>query len=378
MRRVCCLVERWESGGIESFLCNVLTQIDLSRLEVDIVAASLGESIFTKQLQGRGVRFFELSGSQRNIPENHRQFRKMARERRWDVLHLNAFHGLSLAYLKIAKEEDVPVRIAHSHNTALRRSLTRPLKLAVHRWAKRRYTRYATALWACSQNAADFLFDGQALKERGFQFIPNGIDVERFRFDPDVRAKVRAGLGVENCLVVGNVGRLCSQKNQTFLLDVFAEVLKSCPDSRLLLVGEGEDRPALEDKARRLGVADKVIFYDTTDHVERLLWAMDVFAFPSLFEGLGIAAVEAQAAGLPVVCSENVPEEASATDQVQVIPLPKGTSTWATAMAASLQRFPDSADAVREAGFDRSDTARWIETCYLRSDVYEGAHNLSH
>lgn len=355
VRHICCLCERWESGGIESFLYNVLTQIDLTQLQVDIVAASLGESVFTKPLRELGVCFFELSGSQRKVAENYRRFRLLLRERRWDVLHLNAFQGLSLYYLRLAKQAGVPVRLAHSHNTALRKSLTRPLKLAVHRWARKRYTADATSLWACSHDAAEFLFSPRDLKEKGFQFIPNGIDTERFRFDPAVRERVRAELGLDGKLVIGNIGRLCDQKNQDFLLDVFAGVLKQRPESRLLLVGEGEARPQLERKAQKLEAAGKVIFYGVSDHVERLLWAMDVFAFPSRFEGLGIAAIEAQAAGLPVLCSEHIPPEAEATGLFRRLPLE--AERWADCLLEMPGRVPGAVDV---SGFDVRTVAETI------------------
>lgn len=366
MRRVCCLVERWESGGIESFLYNVLTRMDLTQLQVDIAASSLGKSIFTQPLQELGIHFFELSGSQRGITENRRRFRTLLQERRYDVLHLNAFQGLSLSYLRMAREMGVPVRIAHSHNTALRKSPTRPLKLAVHAWAKERYAREATAFWACSRDAAEFLFPPRALKQNGFQFIPNGIDVARFRFNPAVRERIRTEMELEGKLVVGNIGRLCYQKNQDFLLDVFAEVVKQNPDSCLLLVGEGEDKPLLAQKARRLGIADCVIFYGLSDQVERLLWAMDVFAFPSRFEGLGIVAVEAQAAGLPVVCSEYVPREANLSGLFQTVSLSAGAERWAERLLKTPDRFPGGADAAVAANFDVGTVAeavreKWTE-----------------
>lgn len=363
MKRICCLVERWESGGIESFLYNVLKRVSLIQLQVDIVASSLGESIFTEPLQERGIHFFELSGSQRSVMENHRRFRALLRERRYDVLHLNAFQGLSLAYLRIARQADVSVRIAHSHNTDLRKSLTRPLKLAVHTWAKEQFTQEATALWACSRNAAEFLFSRPTLEQGGFRFIPNGIDTARFRFDPLARERVRTELGLEGKLVIGNVGRLCYQKNQEFLLDVLAEAVKRDPDSRLLLVGEGEDKPLLEQKAQQMGLMEKVLFYGLSDRVEQLLWAMDVFAFPSRFEGLGIAAIEAQAAGLPVVCSEFVPEETHVTIQMRTAPLHSGAADWAEALLT--QRAADreaGAAAVRDAGFYIADEAEKIAT----------------
>lgn len=243
--KVCCFCEKWESGGIESFLFNVLLHINLQAVQVDIVTAELAESIFTQLLKEHGIRFFELSGSQRNVRENHRIFKGLLQQEKYNIVHLNIFHGLSLYYARLAQEAGVPVRIAHSHNTALRKSLTIPLKLAIHALAKSWYTKNATDLWACSQAAAEFLFSTRELLQKEFQFIPNGIDTARFRFDPAIREAVRAELGLAGEFVVGNVGRLCYQKNQSFLLDVFAEILRQKPESRLLLVGEGEDKPAL-------------------------------------------------------------------------------------------------------------------------------------
>lgn len=376
--KICCFCERWESGGIEAFLCNVLTRIDLTRAQVDIVTASLGKSIFTEPLEKLGVRFLELSGSQRRIAENHSLFRLLLQERQYDVLHLNIFQGLSLAYLHLARNAGVPVRIGHSHNTALRKSLTQPLKLAVHAWAKRRYTRDATDLWACSRVAAKFLFSAQILKQSGFRYIPNGIDTARFRYDPVVRERIRTELGLNGKIVIGNIGRLCSQKNQVFLLEVLLEALKQNPDSFLLLVGEGEDKRKLIRNARSLGIAEKVLFYGVSSNIEQLLWAMDVFAFPSWFEGLGIAAVEAQAAGLPVLCSEHVPSEVKVTGFFRWLSLSVGAKQWANCLLEMHGRFPDGADEVRNAGFDISSVANLIEAYYFGRDGHEEPENFNY
>ena len=124
-RRVCCFCEKWESGGIESFLHNVIMEMDMSRLEIDIVAAQICESVFTASPKEKGVGFYELSGSQRKLGRNHKMFKQLLKERHYDVVHLNIFQGLSLYYAYLAKKAEVAVRIAHSHNTALRQSKTK-------------------------------------------------------------------------------------------------------------------------------------------------------------------------------------------------------------------------------------------------------------
>ena len=368
MKKICCFCERWESGGIESFLHNVLVRMDLTGMEVDIVASQIKDSVFSQDLRERGVRFRELSGSQQKIWENHRLFEKLLRERQYNVLHLNIFQGMSLYYAHLARQAGVPTRIAHSHNTDLRKSRIRQAKLLLHRLYSARYAADATALWACSQNAAEFMFPARLMAERGFTFIPNGIETERFRYDPAARKAVRQELGIANQFVIGTIGRLCYQKNQSFLLDVFAEAVRLRPESRLLLVGEGEDLPLLKEKARRLRIENRVIFYGTTPCPERLLWAMDAFAFPSLFEGLGIAAVEAQAAGLTAVCSENVPREAAVTDRCFCTALSDGALTWTKALlnAAKAERNPMAAEAVKCAGFDIKSVLETIRNKYMK------------
>lgn len=364
-RRICIFCETWESGGIESFLSNTLLHMDTAGMEIDIVAEQLRESVFTQGLKAKGIRFRELSGSVRKFSRNYSMFRRLLRERNYDAVHVNAFQGMSLYYLHMAQQTGVPIRIAHSHNTDLRKSHGRRFKLLLHGIFRRRYTRCATALWACSEAAARFLFDAGTVKRMGYTFIPNGIDIGRFRFRPEIRERIRAELGLSDRLVQGNVGRLCSQKNQSFLLDILERSLPQHPEFFLLLVGEGEDRKALEEKAGRLGVSEHVLFCGATSHVEELLWAMDVFLFPSLFEGFGIVALEAQAAGLPVLCSEHVAKEALATPLAQVLPLTDGPARWAEAV----QFCSGSASRNRETDLSAYDITR---ISVLVRDMYTG------
>lgn len=367
-RRVCCFCEKWESGGIESFLHNTLMHMDLTAMEVDIVAAKLSDSIFTAPLKEKGVQFFELSGNPNNLVVNHSKFRRLLKEREYDVVHVNAFHGLSLKYLDLARKANVPVRIAHSHNTGLRDSRTKKLKMVLHVVGRSLYEDFATHIWACSWKAAEFLYSKEMLIEDGYGFIPNGIDTEKFRFSDEARSSARKELGLADELLVGTVGRLCQEKNQEFLLDVFAEIHKKEPNSRLLLVGDGDRRDLLHKKAKELNVEPFVIFYGATNVVEKALCAMDVFVFPSFMEALGISAVEAQTSGLPVLCSDCIPNEARLTDTLEALPLSAGAEVWAEAalrMAKTEKERTDDADAVKSASFDVKDTAKLIESVYL-------------
>ncbi len=362
-RRICVFCDKWASGGIESFLTGVLLRQDMGEMEINLVTAALSESVYTERLQAHGVRLVCLSGSVWRLTDNWNRFRRLLKARKYDVVYVNTFQALSLRYGLLARRAGVPVRILHSHSTDIRKQPSRFLKLIIHGIAKGLYGGVGTEYFACSHEAAAFLFP----PKRRVRFLPNGIDTQRFRFREENRSFVRRELGLEDKLILGNIGRLVSQKNQMFLLDVLKAVLPARPEACLLLVGEGELREVLEKRAEELDLRESVLFYGVTDKPEELLCAMDAFLFPSLFEGLGIAAVEAQCAGLPLLCSEHVPPEALVTDLAKRLPLTGGAEAWARA-AASIEPPEDReryAAAVKEAGFDVEDVSRVLRDVFM-------------
>ncbi len=367
MKKICIYCEKWASGGIESFLFNVITHMNLESSEIDIVAACVEESVFTEKLRSLGIHFFGLSGSRNHMYKNRKLFLQLAKERHYDVLHVNAFHGGSFYYLHLAKNLKIPVRIAHGHCAGLNSGKYAWLKEMIHRCAKKMFARDATELWACSRAAETFMYPKGEHYRNMCRIILNGIDIERFRFQKIQRLDMRRKMGLSDQFVVGTVGRLCREKNQMFLLDVFSDVLKMQPNSTLLFVGEGAEYIRLMQRAKELKIDQNVVFYGTTDRVEQLLWVMDVFVFPSLVEGLGLAAIEAQTAGLPVLCSDAIPTEAYILSTVQSISLKQPPEKWAQAVL-ELQNSnacrEACADLVREAGFDSSDIAEQIAVTY--------------
>ncbi len=363
-RKICIFCETWKSGGIESLLYNCLTHMDLNNLKIDIVAAEIYPSIFTEELKKASIRFFELSGNYKSLRKNYQLFKKLITKEHYDVIHLNVFQGMTLYYAHIAHKAGIPVRIAHGHNTDLRNSLAKPIKIMLHNVYKILFTSDASELWACSSKAGDFCF---SKGEKDVKIVPNGIDISRFRFQKDERMRLRFENGISNDMVVGCIGRLCFQKNQTFLLDVFAKLLETQPDSILYIVGDGEDYEMLFNKSKSLGISERVFFLGVRHDVETLMWMMDILAFPSRFEGLGIVAIEAQAAGLPVLCSENVPEEANITPLFSPLNLALGAEAWANRMvelATERKNNEDYADMVKSHGYDISDVAALLENKY--------------
>ena len=353
--RVLVFCEKWESGGVEAFVTTLLECMDRTGLAVDLAACRVQPSPYDARLAKMGIEPIALGTSIRSVASNLKEFRRLLEQGAYDAVHLNVYEGLALLFAREAKRAGVARVIVHSHNNDLRPSATRWLKLVLHRICTGLFGGYADVRWAPSQAAGRFMFG-----TRPFTLVRNGIVPERFAFDDGVREKLRAELGfASNQAVLGCVGRLCSQKNQLFLVDVLAA---SPQNACLLLVGEddgdGSYEVALRCRACELGVQDRVRLYGRTNDVASLYQAMDVLCVPSTFEALGIVAVEGQAAGLPVVASTAVPPEAHAGDrfnQAQLDP-----DAWASALTDALAQHHDRSQAwqaVSRSGYDMREVA---------------------
>ena len=365
MKRICIYCEKWSAGGIESFIASMIQKMNVADFQIDLVCSRVENSPFTETLRAKGIMIHVLSGNRNRILSNRKLFSALMKTRRYDVLHVNAFHGAELYYLSLGKKMGIPRRIAHAHNSMLKKSWLSTFKLAIHNIGKLMYARCGTDLWACSEVAAHFLFPKNLWN--GVTVVPNGIDVRRFEFSNEKRRNARAKWGIKDEIVLGNTGRLCQQKNQRFVLEIFNSFLKRHPDSKLLLVGDGEEKALLIRQAEALGIRQKVIFTGFISNVEDLLCAMDVFLFPSVFEGLGIAAVEAQATGLPVICSEQVPIEAMLLPNARRISLKADIEQWVQAVeaACNLSDMREGcATAVKDRGYDMRDVAAMIHDVY--------------
>ena len=202
-----------------------------------------------------------------------------------------------------------------------------------------------------------------------YQIINNAIDVAAYSYDPEKCIEMRQKLGLENELIVGHVGRFNPQKNHPFLLDIFAVLLKKEPNAVLILVGGGEDMPKIQAKAQALGVAEHVRFLGIRSDVADLMQAMDVFVFPSLYEGLPVTMVEAQAAGLPCIISDKVPPECILTDGlVDALPLSAEPEAWAEKMLEK-REVPrtDRRSEIAAHGFDITTEAVKLQEFYLEA-----------
>ncbi len=315
-------------GGVESFLMGYYRKIDRSRIQFDFLANSHNPIAYEDEVETMGAHVYHVAPRSRQpiqyVREMTALFQRHAKE--YDAIWVNVSSLANIDYLREAKKYGIPRRIIHSHNS---RNMDSRLRGRLHEINKKRVAEYATDFWACSEDAAKWFYTDDILKKA--VIIHNAIDTDEFVYDKAAGDRVRQELGIPlDACVLGNVGRLHFQKNQMFALEIFRAFLKLEPDAYLVLVGQGEDREKLEKHARELQIEKRVIFAGVRDNVNDFLSSFQIFLFPSLFEGLSIAALEAQANGVPILASNKViPEELRINDNFRFLSLHRPAEEWA-------------------------------------------------
>jgi glycosyltransferase involved in cell wall biosynthesis len=344
--KVLQVVRAVPGGGAEDWLLKVTRQIDRERFKFDFCALWPPSASFRDEVEEMRGRVIDCPFST-NLATFPLRFRRILRAGRYHVVHSHVGWPSGLVLWQ-ASLEGIPKRIAHSHNsddlnprTLLRNTWRASMRAGIRK--------YATAGLACSVAAARFLFGPRWASDPRIRVFHCGINLEVFRTAPS-RQEARNELGIPvEAPVVGHVGLFARRKNQAFLLAVAREVLKARPDVRFLMVGDGPSRPQIEAMAREFGIEKNVVFTGQRSDVPRLmLAAMDVFALPSIEEGLAIVLTEAQAAGLRSVASIVIPPEAAVVPgAVEYLPLSEGPKPW----VASLLRLLESGRVEKEMAF---------------------------
>ena len=306
---------KWVGGGVESVIMNYYRHLDHSKVQFDFICDEDSTRIPYDEIKKLGGRVFLIPKYQ-NLPKYLKALGKLLKENQYRIVHSN-INTLSVFPLYAAKKAGVPVRISHSHSTSNPKEWKRNLiKNILRPFSKR----YATDFFACSEVAGRYLFGNKAFNQGEVKIIHNAIDVDKFKFDEVARKKLRQEFGIkDSTVVIGHVGRFVQQKNHTFLVDVFKEYHEKNPDSKLLLVGSGPLEDEIKKKVEKLGLKDSVLFLGQRDDINKLYSVMDVFYLPSLYEGLPVVGVEAQAAGLPTIFSNGISSEAIISKNAKIV-----------------------------------------------------------
>lgn len=352
------------NSGVSAVVMNYFSHMDRDKVQCDFLLFEKEENEISREIVRCGGRIYTSGKPAGKSILNYRKrvdefFAQHVGE--YEVVHIH-IPNAAFAVLRSAKKYGVPVRILHSHNARGADGTVRKVRnFLLNKWG----IRYANRYFACSEAAGVYLYGKRKMEKHQVWVINNAIDLKRYAFREERREQIRRqyGIGPEEMLL-GNVGRFVEQKNQIRLLEIFAAAEKKL-DVKLILLGDGELREDLRNKAEQLGIIEKVIFAGVVDDVENYLSAMDVFLLPSLYEGLPVVCVEAQAAGLPCLVSSNVTREIKLTDRVYFIENGE-TAKW----CEMLERLAHNGAAGRRGmeleAYDIRKQAAALEENYLR------------
>ena len=361
--RILNLFTIMDRGGAETMVMNYYRHIDRSKVQFDFMVHRQARGAYDDEIESLGGKIYRMPAIR---PWTAAQYRKTirafyAQHPEYRIIHS---HMSELGYYDFIEAEraKVPVRICHAHN----RPYGLDLKSPVRWYYKTMMMPHITHMFMCGEESGEWLF-GKKNKDSFIQ-LNNAIDAKQYQYNDETRQHIRNQLGLSDELVIGHIGRFNPQKNHPFIIDIFAAVQKQYPNSVLLLIGDDscENGDDIHRKVKSLGLDNHVKFLGVRSDVPDLLQAMDVFLFPSLFEGFGIAALEAQAAGLPAIVSERIPPECYLTNFLQTCHLNDSLETWTKRIIKStLISRRDTYSEIAAAGFDITENANWLQNFYL-------------
>lgn len=353
-------------GGMESYLMAQYRKLDREIVRYDFLNIT-GESqiVFSDEIEHNDDSIYAVPSRHKSPIGHYWSVFKLLYKKRHTYKYI-VLNTCSLYYifpLFAAFLVGIPHRVIHSHNSGDEIAESLPRK-CLKRLNTFLLEISATDYWACSKVAGEWMFG-----QRDFRIIHNAIDVEKFIYDPVIRQEVRQDLGITNNFVIGNVARFSYQKNHEFLLDIFYEITKYDKSAILLLVGSpngDEERFAMiKDRVAKYHLESKVLFLGLRKDTERLYQAMDCLVMPSRFEGLSVVAIEAQAAGLPCVVSDQMTSETQITDKFYQLSLKLSPLAWATKVM-EIKALPreNEISFIQRAGYDINMVSKSITDFY--------------
>lgn len=360
MERVLQMIGSLGIGGSQAMVMNLYRNINREKIQFDFIIDHTDNLDYVeeiKQLGGKvyimpsfvGINYLDIRDKWNTFFQEHPEYK---------ILHSHVRSYASL-YIPIAKKYGVTT-IIHSHSTSngvgfksiIKKILQFPLRYQ------------ADYLFACSEESGKWLYGKSVVNNKKFSVVPNAIEINKYKFDVGIREQYRKEFNIEDKYVIGHVGRFHESKNHMFLLELFSEVVNKRSDAVLVLVGDGLLRSQIESKILELGIIDKVILLGNRNDVSSVLQMMDVFVFPSLWEGLPVTLIEAQAAGLPCIVSERITEEVVLTHLVNKVKLDLGAKKWSETIMDLEIGGRDVESQLELKKFDIKSTIEWIEEVY--------------
>lgn len=308
-------------GGIQTFLMNIFRKIDREKYAFDFACMN-SKNLFQKEIESLGGNLYCI-GRYRKIGKHRKCLYELLDKNKYDYVHIHSGNAICVIDAILVKMHNRKQKVIyHSHNASAKMK-------EIHAICKLLIPYFTDLRFACSNEAAQWMYPKSIIEAKKYTVISNGIHVEKFLYCEKTAREVRDELKLQDEFVVGHVGRIDTQKNHKFLLEIFACIVKKNPNSKLLLVGTGPLENEIKTRAAELGLEDKVLFLGVRKDVERILCACDAFCLPSLFEGLGIVNIEAQACGLPCYISDVITDEVALTPLLKKESLKASAEVWA-------------------------------------------------
>jgi glycosyltransferase involved in cell wall biosynthesis len=357
--RVLHCIRGMNVGGAETFIMNVYRNINREEFQFDFLASKDG--YFDNEIQKLGGKIYKIPyltdvgqfkyvKELKNFFNNHKEYKIIHS-------HIDQVSGI---ILETAKKCNMPVRISHSHSS---KNMNGLLGKVYKKYLQSKIIKNATEILACSQEAANWLFRSKA---KDAIIVKNGIDIKKYKYSEEKRQRIRKELEIsDDIIVIGHVGSFLAVKNHEFIIDVYNEYLKLNPKAMLVLVGQGILLDKMYDKVKNLNLEEKVKFLGLRNDTDFLYSAFDVFLFPSLYEGLSLALIEAHTSSLNIFASNTIDKATNITGTINFLDLNSGAKKWAENILKSDKKRNDNIKKIEDSGYNISNTVDILKDIYI-------------
>lgn len=340
-------------NGITSVIMNYYKNIDRSKVQFDF---AIGEKIhenIAEEIKELGGHIYQMPSRKKKTLEFLKSLKQLVKEKHYEIVHVHGNSGTLYFDIHVLKKAGVPVRIAHSHNSTCNHKV-------IHKLLKNKLNKEITCGIACSKLAGDWLFN------KDYVIINNGVDIDKFLFNEDIRNEYRKMLNLEDKFVIGHIGHFSFQKNHEYLINIFSKIVEKNSKAILMLVGDGKLRGEIENQIDELGIKENVLLLGKREDAAQLMQAMDFFVFPSRFEGLPVVLVETQSAGLKSIVADTITKECKVTDRISFFSL-DNQEKWIDYILKNDKEYirNDVESIMRSSKFNIKNETKRLEKIYL-------------
>lgn len=365
MVRVLHSVSNMDRAGIETMLMNYYRHIDRNKVQFDFLCNKSKIGAYDNEIEKLGGKIYHSPGLN---PIKFFKYKRMLYEvfsKNNDIKIVHSHNG-ALAYqsLYAAYKYGIKNRICHAHATTIDFNIKLPLKLVY----KTQLNKVSNYFWGCGVDSIEFYFGKKVINKGIYRVIRNAIEVDKFLYNEELRNKLRKQYNLDGKLVVGNVARFMKQKNHVFTLNLFKVILEKKPNAVLMLLGDGELQDEMKQLAQKLGIEKSVLFMGNVNNVNEMYQVMDAFLLPSLFEGLPVVGIEAQASGLKCIMSDTITDEVAITDNIKFLNLKKDSlDKWASEILLDANHNrKNMKQEIIDAGYSIEEEAKKLQEIYLQ------------